>query len=307
MNRSTKRVTTTTEPAIPAAGAVLWRQEGHHERLIALVHRPRYDDWTLPKGKLIPGEYPLIAAVREIAEETGSLVQVQRRLAPVEYLVGGARKRVQYWVMRHLSGDHEPSEEVNAIRWLPAEHADKLLSYPLDRQVLADFASQPPATGVVLLMRHAKAGKRSEYRGEDRLRPLDKIGRRQARDAVPVLAAFGPTGARSADRLRCEQTVGPLAARLGLEIESAPEFSDDAYALDPGPALKAVRALGRSGTATVICSQGDAIPGLLNDLPVPIPTSVSGSRTRARKGSIWALSFLGDTVVAADYYSHPGA
>jgi 8-oxo-dGTP pyrophosphatase MutT (NUDIX family)/phosphohistidine phosphatase SixA len=281
-----------------AAGAVVWRIEGT-ELKIVLVHRPRYDDWTLPKGKLRAGEQPLLAAVREVLEETGSDVAVGRRLAPSEYRVGDMTKSVMYWAMRHRDGEHAPSEEVDELRWLTVAEAVRTLTYPADRGVVGDFARIPAATSTILLMRHAKAGKRSDYHGEDRLRPLDKIGRRQARASVPLLSVFKPVRALAADRLRCEQTLLPLAEQLNLTIVSAPEFSDEAYAMDPSRAVKSLMRLAEDDGATVICSQGNAIPGLLADVAAP------GAPYSCRKGSVWVLSVAAGVVVAADYYPHP--
>ncbi len=289
----------TLRAATPAAGGVLWRQDGS-DLLVALVHRPRYSDWTLPKGKVNPDEPLLLAAVREVAEETGALVEVGRRLRPVQYPFGVETiKRVSHWTMRYLSGEHSPSEEVDAMRWLTVAEATHRLSYPVDRSVLADFARVPPDTRTVLLVRHAKAGRRSEYSGDDRLRPLDKIGRRHAREAAAVLAAFGPRRVLSADRVRCEQTVTPLADLLGLPVLSAPEFADEAYLQDPARTRAALRAITDQPGSSVICSQGTTIPGLLAELAVP------SKSYPARKGSAWALSFRGPQVVCGDYYPHP--
>ncbi|MDQ2837360.1 MAG: NUDIX hydrolase [Actinomycetota bacterium] len=285
--------------ATPAAGGVLWRQDGPH-LLVALVHRQRYDDWTLPKGKTQPGEQLLLAAVREVGEETGAVVEVGRRLSPVEYpIADGAIKRVSHWTMRYLCGEHTPGDEVDRLRWLTVAEATHRLTYPIDRCVLADFARLPANARTVVLVRHAKAGKRSEYPGDDRLRPLDKIGRRHARDAAPVLACFQPRRVLAADRVRCVQTVGPLAGLLGLEVIEAPEFSDEAYEHNPARAREAFRALAAQTGTTVICSQGGTIPALLGDLKAtrdPYPT---------RKGSAWVLSLDGDRVLSADYYPHP--
>jgi phosphohistidine phosphatase SixA/8-oxo-dGTP pyrophosphatase MutT (NUDIX family) len=282
----------------PAAGGVLWREDGS-SLLVALVHRPRYDDWTLPKGKLEGGELPLLAAVREVAEETGATVEVGRRLATVEYPIGAVPKRVSYWAMRYLDGDHGPNDEVDEVSWLTVAEATQRMTYPIDRGVLADFARLPAASTSILLMRHAKAGRRSDHRGEDRSRPLDKIGRRQARDAVAFLQAFNPKRILAADRARCEQTVRPLAERLGIECESAPEFSDEAYAEEPRRTLKSFAVLAASGRTSVVCSQGNAIPGLLNDLNAP------AGAFPCRKGSVWVLSTYRGSVIAADYYPHP--
>lgn len=287
--------------ATPAAGGVLWRQDGARV-LVAVVHRPRYEDWTLPKGKLRPGEHPLVAAAREIEEETGAQVEAGRRLASVEYPFGpDAVKRVSYWAMRYRGGQHLPGDEVDRLRWATVAEATQQLSYPADRGVLADFARLPCDTRTLLLLRHAKAGKRSTYTGDDRLRPLDKIGRRQARGLVPVLAVFNPRRVLAADRVRCEQTVQPLADRIGLRVDTAATLSDEAWERDPEAGLAAVRELLDQPGTTLICSQGGAIPALLERLGVP------GAPHPCRKGSVWALSVADRGVVAADYYPSPYA
>lgn len=282
-----------------AAGGVVWRQDGP-DLLVALVHRPRYADWTLPKGKPEPNESLLLAAVREVGEETGAEVAAGRRLAPIEYPVGGGNsKRVTHWAMRYLGGEHRPSEEVDQLGWWTVAEATQRLTYPVDRAVLADFARFPATTRTVLLLRHARAGKRTQFEGDDRLRPLDKMGRRQARDSIGTLSAFRPERIVAADRRRCEQTVAPLADRLGLPVLSAPEFADEAYLADPQRAVESLHALAERSASTVICSQGSAIPGLLDNLVVP-----SEHRT-ARKGSLWVVSLAGRRAVAGDYYPHP--
>jgi 8-oxo-dGTP diphosphatase len=282
-----------------AAGGVVWRQEGA-DLLVALVHRPRYDDWTLPKGKTGPNEQLLLAAVREVGEETGAAVAVGRRLAPIEYPLGDdGRKRVTHWAMRYLGGEHTPSEEVDRISWLTVAEATQRLTYPIDRVVLADFARFATVTSTVLLLRHARAGKRSQYQGDDRLRPLDKIGRRQARESVELLSAFRPERILTADRRRCEQTVAPLGERLGLPVLTVPEFADEAYLADPARTAESLYRHAEQVASTVICSQGSAIPGLLADLAVPV------EHHNARKGSLWVLSLAGRRPVAGDYYPHP--
>jgi len=267
---------------------------------IALVHRPRYDDWTLPKGKLLAGEAALLAAVREVDEELGSQVAVGRRLRTVEYPLGSATKRVNYWAMRHIGGEHVPSDEVDGVCWLTAAEAAQRLTYPMDRVVLSDFVRLPTVTSTILLMRHAKAGKRAEFKGEDQLRPLDKIGRRQARVAVDFLAAFAPRQIRAANRVRCRQTVTPLADRLSLTVVDAPEFSDEACLADPDVGVASLLHWAERSSAAVICSQGKAIPRLLARL------QDEGAPVQSRKGSVWALSVACGVVIAADYYPHPG-
>jgi 8-oxo-dGTP diphosphatase len=275
---------------------VVWRF--HESTLqVILVHRPRYDDWSLPKGKLEAGEHPLLAAVREVAEETGSTAVAGRRLNAVCYPTSAGDKRVTYWAMRYLRGEHEPSREVDAISWFSVDEAMQRLTYPVERAVLEEFARLPPDLATVVLLRHAKAGRRSEFRGDDRLRPLDKIGRKQARDAAPVLAAFGPNELLAADRTRCEQTLAPLSSLLELTVRSAPAMS--ACLDDPATAVAEIRRLARAWNTLVICSQGKAIPAILELMRAP------ASSFPTRKGSAWALSLDRDKVVAANYYARP--
>jgi 8-oxo-dGTP diphosphatase len=281
---------------IRAAGGVVWRDDGPNGAVsVALIRRDRYDDWSLPKGKLESGERDLDAAVREVHEEIGATVAVTRRLTQTQYLVGDAPKTVRFWAMRYLSGDFVASAEVDDLVWLPPAEAHERLSHDTDRSVLDAFTAQPVPDSVVVLVRHAKAGKRSEWSGEDDLRPLDKAGRRQARGLAGFLAAYAPTRVVSADRTRCVQTVEPFAQAAGLDVEIEPAFSDEGYLEDPEAAAARLLDLTKSAPVVVISSQGTAVPGLVNRL-----AGLEGGS--ARKGSAWVLCFAGDEV-SADYYS----
>ncbi|MGI8678165.1 MAG: NUDIX hydrolase [Jatrophihabitans sp.] len=280
---------------VRAAGGVVWRmRDGRVE--IAVVHRPRYDDWSLPKGKLEHGESELAAAVREVSEELGSRVAVSRRIARIGYPAGDLRKTVTFWLMRHLGGAFEPDHEVDDHAWLPASDARARLSYRVDQRVLDEFVAVPIPESVVVLVRHAKAGKRSEWRGADAKRPLDKSGQAQARRLSEFLAVFGPDRVVSADPLRCVQTVAPLAESLGLDVVVDPVFSDESFEASPAMTETALLALAKPGRVSVVCSQGTAIPGLIDSL-------VRGVRpSDTRKGAAWALSVVDGTIVSADYY-----
>lgn len=283
---------------VAAAGGVVWR--GNHKSVeVALVHRPRYDDWTLPKGKLAEDETELAAAVREIGEEIGSTVAVSRRIGRIRYDVEGVRKTVTYWVMRDLGGEFRPNAEVDEMVWLTPGKARRRLSYDQDRAVVADFASLPMPDSVLILLRHAKAGKRVDWDGDDALRPLDADGVRQARDLVQLLVPFRPTRIVSADLRRCEQTVVPLAEHLGVDVSIEPAFADARFVAAPDATYSAMLALAKPGEVTVICSQGVTIPALIDRF------AAGGRSSETRKGAAWVLSIVDGDVVAADYYDTP--
>jgi 8-oxo-dGTP diphosphatase len=280
---------------VRAAGGVVWRvRNGTVE--VALIHRPRYDDWSLPKGKLNEGEGTLAAAVREVAEELGSQVAVSRRIGDVSYEADGADKTVSYWVMRHVGGSFTPNDEVDEVSWLRPQAAREQLGYDVDRTVLADFLAVPIPDSVILLVRHAKAGKRSEWRGDDNDRPLDSVGKDQARRLVDLLSMFGPNRVISARPVRCVETVKPMAEQLGVELGIEPDFDDDTYERSPAAAETALMSLAKPGRVTVVASQGTTIPGLVDRLGRGIRSSDT------RKGAVWALSIVDGNVVSMDYY-----
>ena len=287
---------------IQAAGAVLWRPAPDGIE-IAVVHRPKYDDWSLPKGKLDAGEHALMAAVRETTEETGLSVVAGRRSVQTSYPIPEGTKRVDYWLMRAIGGDFEPNDEVDELRWLSAADAEALVSHAQDRTVLSDLCrTDVPRAPTLLLVRHAHAGSRANWDGPDDLRPLDERGWAQARRLAEVLPVFRPTAVLSAERVRCRQTVVPLAERLGLEIGSLPELGEEEFQADPQAGMDAVMRMLEPRPepgVTVVCSQGGAIPSVLMALGV----TWSGTRPYppAAKGSVWALGGR-PGALAADYY-----
>ncbi len=287
---------------ILAAGAVLWRRApGSSAIEVALVHRPKYDDWSLPKGKIDPGETPVVTAVREVAEETGLHSRLSRYLGHVTYPVTGHRKlkRVDYWAASVAEGAFVPNSEVDQLRWHRVDRVMDQLSYPMDRTMVRNFLRLPPDTATLLLVRHGKAGRRERFRGPDDERPLEKAGRDQAAALTPNLLAFGAAEIYSAPPLRCVQTVAPLAESLGAEIELEPLLSESGYAAAPDEALARARELVSAPVVRTICSQGKVIPPLLQRWAeidgVTLPPA------RNRKGSMWVLSVADGRLVAADH------
>lgn len=305
--KSTKKTSTKrgkSSRRVVAAGAVLWRPDTESgEPLIAVIHRPRYDDWSLPKGKLDPGENEPVAAVREIWEETGQRSHLGRRLGEIGYSIPQGSKVVHYWAARALGGEFTPNREVDTLEWLPITEASARLTYPGDRKMLDTFTEHPGDTQTVLIVRHGTAGVKSRFRGDDRGRPLDKNGRAQAESLAGQLMAFGATDVYAADRVRCAQTVEPLAQELGVPVHSEPALTEEAYAADPKPARDRVLEIAGRGGTPVICTQGKVIPYLLawwRD-----GDEGKADKGRNRKGSTWVLSLVDGRIVAADYIASP--
>lgn len=290
-----------------AAGVVLWRisPDRPTEVLLAIVHRPKYDDWSFPKGKLDPGETAVDAAVREVFEETGFEARLGRYLSTVTYPIPGHRrmKKVDYWAAEARSGEFEPNSEVDELRWLTPTQASDQLSYPMDHTILRRFLGQPPNTDTVLLVRHAKAGRRSRYKGDDALRPLDPEGEVQAAALVSELSAFGASAVHAANRRRCVQTVQPLADALSEQIILEPLLSEEGYAKDADAARERALEIASLGGVRTICSQGKVIPDLLqwwaDKDGVKLPPN------RNRKGSVWVLSLYDGKLIAADHLASP--
>ncbi|MBA3907090.1 MAG: NUDIX hydrolase, partial [Pseudonocardiales bacterium] len=218
---------------VRAAGAVVWRESGE----IAVVHRPRYDDWSFPKGKLDRGETMPFAAVREVAEETGLRARLGPLLGDVRYTVPEGRKLVGYWSAHAADGGFAPNEETDELRWVSPGHAAEMLSYLHDLDVLRRFAARGRPTSTIVLVRHAKAGSRAQWDGADVERPLSSTGREQARHLGALLPLFGPDRLVSAPPQRCRATIAPLASALGLPVGDEPLLSEDAYRDDPAAGL----------------------------------------------------------------------
>jgi len=287
-----------------AAGGIVWRRTAEPDTFeVLLVHRPRYDDWTFPKGKLHKGESLLAAAVREVSEETGLSVVVGHRMRSVRYRTTDGPKEVTYWAMQAETGRFTPNHEVDRARWVSMARAEKMLSYDHDQQLATELLDQPPSVVRVVLVRHADAGRRSDFDGADVARPLSHRGLRQAERLVPLITCFRPTRVLAAPARRCLQTVEPLARAAGLDVEQAPMFGEDEFSADAqGAADQLVSDLASTDDVTVIASQGGVIPALMTWLspsgaPEPMPQV-------AAKAGAWTLAF-GPGRMRADYYPPP--
>ncbi|TVZ03406.1 NUDIX hydrolase [Trebonia kvetii] len=256
---------------IKAAGGVAWRPGPDGEPEILLVHRTKYDDWSLPKGKAEPGEPLLVTAVREVLEEGGARLALGRRLASVRYNVGGRPKRVHYWAARTVSVDERavPNSEVDRVAWVPASSAAQKVSYPHDHGVLADFAARPAGTVPLILLRHSKALPKSGWKRADADRPLDDSGRADAKTLADLLTCFAPRlRLISSTAARCTETLRPLAQLTGARVREVPSLYINAKSprtgsADSGPDIDSlIREAIAAGEPTVVCAHRENLPDL---------------------------------------------
>jgi 8-oxo-dGTP pyrophosphatase MutT (NUDIX family)/phosphohistidine phosphatase SixA len=256
---------------IRAAGGVAWRPGPGGEPEILLVHRKKYDDWSLPKGKTEAGETLPVTAVREVLEEGGARLALGRRLISVRYTVGGRPKRVHYWSAQVLSVDDRavPNHEVDEVAWVPADRATERVSYAHDHGVLADFRARPAATVPLILLRHAKAVDKRGWKRPDAVRPLDDSGRADAQALASLLSCFAPRPRLiSSTATRCLDTLRPLARQAGGQVHEEPSLYIHSNAAeldgtDPAAAASAlVRDVIAAGEPAVVCAHRENIPFL---------------------------------------------
>ncbi|MCM0621561.1 NUDIX hydrolase [Nocardioides bruguierae] len=254
-----------------AAGCVVLRKGGD----VLLVHRPKYDDWSFPKGKVDPGEHPVATAVREVEEETGLTVHLGARLADQTYPVAAGRKRVHYWHARVAGDDSDAGvagyhrgNEIDRVRWVPRREAVGLLTYERDRRLLVTAIPSRKRTTPVVVLRHGVATARSEWRRDDRVRPLSDVGLTQARGLAPLLAAYGIERVLSSTSTRCLQTVAPYAQGLGLAVARTGELSEEGGTAQGVRDLAANAASEASGRRrpTLICSHRPVLPWVLEGM-----------------------------------------
>jgi 8-oxo-dGTP diphosphatase len=254
-------------PLIQAAGAVLWRKSDKSKLEIAIIHRPRYDDWSLPKGKVESGESHISAGYREIQEETGYESIFGPEIGSVVYKLEGAPKEVRYWAAAATVKTGTPNpQEVDEVLWLEPDKAKEKLTNKDDRAIVNFFLEFGADTFPIILLRHAKALKRTDWDGDDGDRPLEHRGQLQAKRLLPIYLPYGISEVHTSDALRCIETID-LMARL---IEKTPIFSADlseyGYAKDKEAPLDYVQDLMDRGAPAIICSHNPIIPKLVKKL-----------------------------------------
>jgi 8-oxo-dGTP pyrophosphatase MutT (NUDIX family)/phosphohistidine phosphatase SixA len=288
------------EPSqVVAAGAVVLRRGPSGEREVLLVHRPRYDDWSLPKGKLDRRESPPEAAVREVEEETGLLVRLGVPLSRQDYRVNGGPKEVHYWIARVVGdddvSDYRPNKEIDRVAWVPLRKAGRRLTYTRDRSTLVQAVDLCRRTGTVVVLRHARAASRKRWRHDDRLRPLLAEGLVQAERLPRLLSAYRPQRVVTSSSTRCVQTLTPYATRNDLPLELDHRLSEEDSSPDRLAAL--AREVLADDRGVVLCTHRPVLPGLLEPMGVP--------DRRLEPGGMLVVHHRGGVVVAVEEHPTP--
>ncbi|MFC5222640.1 NUDIX hydrolase [Bifidobacterium leontopitheci] len=266
---------------------------------VCIVHRPKYDDWSWPKGKLEPNETHRHAAVREVGEETGTPVALGPFLGEVEYPLAEEGKKnrskdrtvdtkhILFWMASPIS-DEENARlvdafgpvhradlgEIDQVMWVSVQRAHRMLTHSTDRDILALFVDRVEQGAVdgdmLLLVRHGKAEARKAWKGSDGKRPITPKGAAAAYALDRELACYNPTRLVTSPWLRCQQTIQMLAWQTGLPLHMAEPLTEDAFAADPDAAWECFRYelefTIRHHGATAVCMHRPVIGGIFEHL-----------------------------------------
>ncbi|MCB4208328.1 NUDIX domain-containing protein [Arthrobacter sp. UM1] len=252
---------------VVAAGGIVWRRSARGLRVL-LIHRPRYDDWSWPKGKLDPGETVPECAVREIREEIGIEARLGIPLPSIHYRVSAGEKSVFYWAVQ--AGEQVPDpdgSEVDRVEWVSPARARELLTNrsdvaPLDYLEAAEAAGRLETVPLVVT-RHAKAKPRSKWTRPEAERPLAPSGFRQAAELADLLRCWRPTRVATSPWARCVQTVQPFVSESKPRVKHVDAFTERSAKENPGKTQAKFAKLLKPKHVTVYCGHRPVMPTIL--------------------------------------------
>ena len=312
-SKKSLRIKASRRPPVLAAGALVWRLKNDKLQVL-VVHRPRYDDWSFPKGKAEPGESMVLTAIREVAEETGRQIVLGRYLGKARRrLVSGRKKRTLYWAAQVLpeAGPGEglraavkpaSKHEIDKVRWWKAEKAARKLTHADDKRLLARlvdwYESGQLQVRSLVLVRHAKAVSRATWGygiNSEITRPLVMgRGQAQARDVAALLSAYGVGELVSSPWRRCVDTLAPYAHGCGLDLRSDEAFTEVSALMVPELMQASFRDL---------LERGSALAGP----PEPEAVGLQGREPAGPQGRELGLALAGQAGPGAAGPPEPGA
>ena len=288
---------------IRAAGALLWRERPDRLIELALIHRPRYDDWSLPKGKIEFGESALQCAFRELVEETGIVAKFTRQLGSVDYVESEQQKRVLFWAAQcgYEQGEFLPNEEVDEMRWFLADEAVEKASHLSDKEIISKFKGQENRTDTLIILRHTKALERGDWDQQDSLRPLSDFGLVQSQFLIKHLEPFAIDEIYTSDFTRCVQTVTPISLARNLSVTPVADLNENRYEEDPQFSISFANALKQDEKNILICSHNPVIPTMLRGV---LNTSLKNKDLiKLEPGDAWIVHRVRGEIVGLDYLS----
>jgi 8-oxo-(d)GTP phosphatase len=267
-----------TEADVLAAGALVWRV--HRGQLqVLLIHRPRYDDWSFPKGKLDPGETLPECAVREVAEEIQLKVRLGVPLPITRYEITKKTKRgrvtqqkeVWYWAAEVLQGRPRPDgDEADDAVWTDPQRARQMLTNPGDREPLDTLVQLHEQnclrTVPFVILRHAKAKPRSSWAKAEAERPLAATGKRQAKSVEQLLTAWRPRQIHSSPWRRCAETIAPYVKKHHHRIKYRKSLTEKRAKQNPDKAASRVRRSLEWMHPALVCTHWPVLPIVLGEL-----------------------------------------
>ena len=292
-------------PTIVAAGGVVWRRDIDGEIEVLLVHRPRYDDWSLPKGKLEEGEALISCAYREVLEETGLSIKLGPFIGSVDYYVPDGLKRVSYWsasLIEDKSAFHA-NDEVDQILWLDLESAALKATRDSDKEILQRFACIPYDSSALIMLRHAKALERNEWQGGDEDRPLQLVGQLQAKRMLSLYQVFGLDEIHTSDAVRCLDTVAQMAKALQLTPVISNAVSEYTYKKSKEKSIEYAKELIKKNRQVILCSHNPVLPRMMEKLTKKIDFDYPDNKLLP--GEAWVLFHDRKEVLQIDRVAAP--
>ena len=290
---------------IQAAGAVVWRNNKDRTE-VAIIHRPKYNDWSFPKGKLEVGESLIACAHREVFEETNIQTEFGPFLGDIEYLTPDGKKQVSFWAAKVITHkDFSPNSEVDQLKWVEVKKVKELLTLETDKKILAQFMKLDFDTKPFILLRHAKAITRDEWQGDDDDRPLDSLGQNQAKRLLSIYQVYNIEQIHTSDAVRCYDTVNPMVKGLGIKLEVTGKLSESTYKKDKEKAFDYAKDLIKENVRILLCSHNPILPKMLNRLTKKSDVDADEGKLSPADG--WVIHRSGKAIIQIDRIDAPTA